>query len=143
MTIFSSTWTFVQWGNKINSGASGDGNKNLDSRMSAWELLGPLLVVCTAPVRNKQVVAMVDNEGSVRMYNKSSTAKCQLCNTLLVAINDVVVALNTDLFVEKITRCSNKQATAADALSKMDLKTFRRMMPKASPGPGPDNVEPL
>ena len=44
--------------------------------MSAWELLGPLLVVCTAPekVRNKQVVAMVDNEGSVRMYNKGWAA---------------------------------------------------------------------
>ena len=78
---------------------------------------------------------MVDNEGSVRMYNKGWTAKCQLCNTLLVAINEVAIALNTDLFVEKITRCSNNQATAADALSKMDLKTFRQMMPEASPGP--------
>ena len=137
MTIFPSIWTFMQWSYKINSGAPGDGNKNLDSRMSAWELVGPLLVVCTAPdkVRNKQVVAMVDNEGSVRMYNKGWTAKCQLCNTLLVAINEVAVALNTDLFVEKITRCSNNQATAADALSKMDLKTFRQMMPEASPGP--------
>ena len=61
MAIFPSTWTVVQWGNKNDSGAVGDGNKILDSRMSAWELLGPLLVVCTVPdkVRNKQVVARV------------------------------------------------------------------------------------
>ena len=67
MIIYKSTWTIVQWGRKINKGALGEGNKNLESRMSAWELLGPLLVVCTAPdkVKNKQVVVMVDNEGSV------------------------------------------------------------------------------
>ena len=137
MAIFPNTWTFVQWGNKINRGDLGEGNKNLNSRMSAWELLGPFLVVCAAPntVRNKQVVVMVDNEGSVRMYNKGWTTKCQICNTLLMAINEVAIALNTDLFVNKITRCSDSQATAADALSKMDLKTFRQMMPLASPGP--------
>jgi hypothetical protein len=137
MAIFPNTWTFVQWGKKINEGAKSDNNKKLDSLMSAWELLGPLLVVCTAPdkVRNKQIVAMVDNEGSVRMYNKGWTTKCQLCNTLLVAINEVALALNTDLFVEKIRRCSDDQATAADALSKMDLKTFRTMMPEANAGP--------
>lgn len=105
--------------------------------MSAWELLGPLLTVCTAPnrVRNKQVVVKVDNEGSVRMFSKGWTTKCQLCNTILVAINEVATALNVDLFVEKIRRCSNVQAKAADALSKTDFGLFRRLMPEANPGP--------
>ena len=111
--------------------------KCLDSLLSAWELLGPLLVVCAAPdkVRNKQVEVMVDNEGSVRMFAKGWTTKCQLCNTIMVAINEIAVALNPDVFVTKIRRCSNEQAKNADALSKLDLKSFREMMPMANPGP--------
>ena len=137
MTIYPNTWTFVQWGNMINKGFKTADGKSLDSMLSAWELLGPLLVVCTAPdkVRNKQVVVMVDNEGSVRMYTKGWTTKCQLCNTIIVAINEIAVALNADVFVEKITRCSNDEAKAADALSKMKLEYFRKMMPQANHGP--------
>ena len=137
MTVFPNIWTFVMWGKKINSGTLTSDGKSLDSLMSAWELLGPLLVLCAAPdtVRNKQVVVMVDNEGSVRMFQKGWTTKCQLCNTILGAMNEVATALNTDIFVQKIRRCSNDQAKAADALSKMDLKCFREMMPMANPGP--------
>ena len=78
---------------------------------------------------------MVDNEGSVRMYEKGWTTKCQLSNTLLVAINQVASALGVDLFIHKIRRCSNNQAKAADALSKMDLVDFRKCMPGANKGP--------
>ena len=78
---------------------------------------------------------MVDNEGSVRMYEKGWTTKCQLCNTLLVAINQVASALGVDLFITKIRRCSNAQAIAADALSKMDMVEFRKCMPDANKGP--------
>jgi hypothetical protein len=137
MAIYPYIWTFVQWGIKINRGAKMANGKCLDSLLSAWELLGPLLVVCAAPdkVRNRQVEVMVDNEGSVRMFAKGWTTKCQLCNTIMVAINEIAVALNTDVFVTKIRRCSNEQAKAADALSKFDLKSFREMMPMANPGP--------
>ena len=137
MTIFPDLWTFVMWGRKINGDGKTTNGKALESLMSAWELLGPLLTLCTAPnrVRNKQVVVMVDNEGSVRMFDKGWTTKCQLCNTILVAINEIAVALNVDLFVEKIRRCSNDQAKAADALSKSDFSFFRKLMPKANPGP--------
>ena len=94
-------------------------------------------VGATAPdkVRNKQVVVMVDNEGAVRMFGKGWTTKCQLCNTILVAINEVAMALNVDLFLEKIRRCSNTQAEAADALSKADFASFRKLMPQANSGP--------
>ena len=137
MTIYPNTWTVLQWGDKINKGYKTAGGKSLDSILSAWELLGPLLVVCTAPnqVRNKQVVVMVDNEGSVRMYGKGWTTKCQICNTILVAINEIAVALNAEVFVNKITRCSDDQSKAADALSKMKLKYFRNLMPEANAAP--------
>ena len=58
-----------------------------------------------------------------------------ICNTIFVAINERAVALNVDLFVEKIRRCSNNEAKAADALSKADFVFFRKLMPKARPGP--------
>ena len=137
MTIFPDIWTFVMWGKKINGeGITSDG-KGYENLMSAWELLGPLLTVSAAPdrVRNKQVAVMVDNEGSVRMHKKGWTTKCQLCNTILVALDEVAVGLNVDLFIEKIRRCSNNEAKAADALSKADFRFFRKMMPKARPGP--------
>ena len=136
-TIFQDIWTFVMWGKKINGkGITSDG-KGYENLMSAWELLGPLLTVSAVPerVRNKQVAVMVDNEGSVRMHKKGWTTKCQLCNTILVALNEVALALNVDLFIEKIRRCSNNEAKAADALSKADFRFFRKMMPEARPGP--------
>ena len=137
MTIFPNIWTFVLWGEKINKGTLTEGGKSLANVMSAWELVGPLLTLCAAPntVRAKQVEVMVDNEGSVRMYEKGWTTKCQLCNTLLVAINQVASALGVDLFITKIRRCSNAQAIAADALSKMDMVEFRKCMPDANKGP--------
>ena len=39
------------------------------------------------------------------------------------------------MFIEKIRRCSNNEAKAADALSKADFRFFRKMMPEARPGP--------
>ena len=45
------------------------------------------------------------------------------------------MGLNVDLFVDKIRRCSNDEAKAADALSKSDFGFFRKLMPKARPGP--------
>ena len=137
MIISPDIWTFVMWGKKINGeGITADG-KGYENLMSAWELLGPLLTVCSAPdrIRNKQVVTMVDNEGAVRMYQKGWTTKCQLCNTIIRAINEIAVGLNVDLFVEKIRRCSNKEAKAADALSKSDFRFFRKLIPNARPGP--------
>ena len=44
MTIYPNIWTFVMWEIKINCGIKLDNGKALDSLMSAWELLGPLLV---------------------------------------------------------------------------------------------------
>ena len=137
MTIYPDIWTFVMWGKKINGeGRTADG-KGLENLMSAWELLGPLLTVCTAPdrIRNKQVVVMVDNDGAVKMYHKGWTTKCQLCNTIMVAMDEIAAALNVELFIEKIRRCSNVEAKAADALSKSDFSFFRKLMPGANPGP--------
>jgi hypothetical protein len=69
------------------------------------------------------------------MYRKGWTTACDLCNTLLVALYQVSTALDCELFIYNIMRCSTKEAEAADALSKMDLGRFRRTMPGADLAP--------
>ena len=101
--------------------------------MSAWELVGPLLVLVCAPdnVRGKQVVTYVDNAGSVQMYNKGWSSKCNLCNTVVRAIHLVAYALKCDFWVQKIKRCSSQESEAADALFKSHRHRFLTNMPGA------------
>ena len=80
---------------------------------------------------HKQVEIFVDNDGSVRMWNKGWTTKCDLCNTILLAIHQISAALDIEVFVSGIARCSTFEADAADALSKCDLERFWRLAPGA------------
>ena len=57
---------------------------------------------------------------------------CNLCNIILVAMHQVSTALACELFVTNIGRCSNKEAVAADALSKCDMGRFLVNMPEAN-----------
>ena len=50
-------------------------------------------------------------------------------STLVRAINHIAVALNSRAYVEKVERCSSKEACGADALSKGDYKKFRDLFP--------------
>ena len=130
-------WSLVTWGRRINEGWAAYDGKSLAHKLSAWELAGPLLglVISGNKVTGKQVVAWVDNDGSVAMYRKGWTTACDICNTLLVALYQVSTALDCDLYINNIMRCSNKEAEAADALSKMDMKRFRENMHGADLAP--------
>ena len=91
----------------------------------------------TAPelLKNKQAVAYVDNIGSVIIYKKGWSTVCNLANTIVRAIYLVATALHCDFWIEKITRCSNHGAEAADALSKCDYPRFLENMPGAEAQP--------
>ena len=67
--------------------------------MSAWELLGPLLMLCSMPDRlfGRQLIGWVDNSGSVRIYQKGYSTKCNLCCTMITAIHDVASALGCEV----------------------------------------------
>ena len=134
MTIYPNIWTYVPWGRRINEGWKAYDGKNLSHKMSAWELLGPLLtLVCGGNMLSgKQVEVFVDNVGSVTMWTKGWSTVCNLCNTILVAKHQVSTALACELFVTNIGRCSNKEAVAADALSKCDMGRFLVNMPEAN-----------
>ena len=58
-----------------------------------------------------------------------------LCTTLALAIQEVAESINCELEIAKIKRCSNVQASAADAISKAEWRRFRQLMPGATPEP--------
>ena len=77
----------------------------------------------------------MDNSGSVTMWAKGWSRVCDLCNTILVALHQVSTALACELYITNIGRCSNKEAKAADALSKCDMNRFLINMPEANIAP--------
>jgi hypothetical protein len=119
-------WFFVPWPGRINKGVRAADGKKLSRKMSALELVGPLVAVASAvsTYRNKPVVIWVDNIGSVRKWEKGYSTRCELCTTLVKAIATVAAGLGCRLDIRKITRCS---VPAADALSKADFGRFRRL----------------
>ena len=132
-------WCYLPWGidSPINSSLKFEDGKMFCNKMSAWELVGPLLVLTAGVelVRNRSLVIPVDNRGSVCIYAKGWCTSCLLCSTLALAISEVAASINCRLEVVKIRRCSNALAEAADAISKADFKRLRRLMPGASAGP--------
>ena len=86
-------------------------------------LAGPLLAITSAPnhVRNKQVVAFIDNIGSVHWWAKGWTNGCNLGNSVIGALHLVTKALNVELFIQHVPRCSCREALVADAISKSNF----------------------
>jgi hypothetical protein len=123
------SWFYVPWSNKINRGVKSVDGKKLSRKMSALELVGPLVVIAAAfrLCRNSPVRIWVDNIGSVRIWEKGYSASCDLCTTLVKAIATVAAGLGCVVAIEKITRCSVPGAVAADALSKADFTRFRKV----------------
>jgi len=123
-------WCYLPWGRKINTGVRFDGKK-LSSKMSALELVAPLVCLASEPllVRAQPVRILVDNSGSVRIWLKGYSSRCRLCTTLVTAMATVAAAMGTSVFVEKVARCSGRGASAADALSKGLFPRARRCWP--------------
>jgi hypothetical protein len=135
--IYPDWWTYTPWGRAINSGKRYRDGKMLSKKMSAWELVPCLAVLCAGSevVRGRPLVIYVDNSGSVAIYNKGWCTSCMLCTTLVVAMSQVAAAVNCRLEIRKIRRCSTAGARAADSLSKAAFSNFRRDMPESSEWP--------
>ena len=135
-------WCYLPWGEEINGShllppvLHSDG-KRLDRKMSALELVGPLMVLTAGVelVRGRALVIPVDNQGSVSIFRKGWCSGCSLATTLALAISEVAASIDCRLEIVKIRRCSNIEASAADAVSKADWLRFRQLMPRAAPGP--------
>jgi hypothetical protein len=122
-------WAYVPWTKKINCGVKADDGKKLSRKLSALELVGPLLCVTAGAdwCRGRPVRVWVDNVGSVTIWKKGYSNRCALCTTLVKAIATVATAIGCRLDVQKIRRCSSPGAVMADHLSKADFNAFRRV----------------
>jgi hypothetical protein len=120
-------WFFAPWSRKINCGVRAEDGKKLSRKMSALELVGPLICLAAGAelCRGKPLRIWVDNSGSVEIWRKGYSSSCGLCTTLVKAIATVAAAFGCKLAIMKVTRCSNVGACLADALSKADFARFR------------------
>ena len=118
--VLEEWWTYVPWSPVINGEGRMETGKRIGRKLTALELVGPLALVCGAPdkVRGKPVRIMVDNAGSVAIWQKGYSTSCVLSSVLVRAIYEVSVAMECTVDIVKITRCSNKGSEMADALSK-------------------------
>jgi hypothetical protein len=132
-------WFYLRWPRKINCGVKAADGKKLSKKLSALELVGPLVAISAAgqlgpglPMR-----VWVDNIGSVLIWKKGYSSSCALCNTIVKAMGTIAAALSCRLTVEKTRRCSSKPAILADALSKANFRAFWAARPPGS------NVDPF
>ena len=122
-------WFYLPWSRKINFGVRALDGRKLSKKLSALELVGPLAAVCAArhfgfrmPMR-----IWVDNAGSVQIWQKGYSTRCQLCTMLVKAMATVAARLAVRVTVQKITRCSCKPAILADLLSKAEFAAFKAL----------------
>ena len=124
--VASNFWVSMTWSRAINTGKpTGDGRR-LDRIMSALELLGPLLALCSAVsfCRGAAVRIWVDNAGSVFIYKKGYSISCPYSSAIATAIDTVAAGIGCHLDIQKITRCSSDGALLADCLSKGAMARF-------------------
>lgn len=124
-------WFIVPWGKRINSGMRAADGKRLNRKLSALELIGPLICISAGRqfCRLRPVRVWVDNAGSVGIWKKGYSTSCPLCSTLVRAIGRVAAALGCTFTIDKITRRSVIGAALADELSKGRLLAFRQQLP--------------
>jgi hypothetical protein len=124
-------WYYVPWGRRINCGMRAEDGKRFSRKLSALELIGPLICVSAGRrhCKLKPVRVWVDNAGSVGIWKKGYSNSCQLCTTPVNATARVCAALGCTLAIDKITRCSNTPAMLADSLSKANFTSFFELWP--------------
>ena len=118
----------LPWGRVINSGVRALDWRCISCKLSALELVGPL--VCLAAgfqlCQWQPVRVWMDNSGSICIFRKGYSTSCALSLTLASATAVVAASIGCRLTVDKITRCSTAGAILADELSKGRFQAFRR-----------------
>ena len=124
--VFENGWSYFPWSRNINFGKRDHNGRLLGKKLSFLELLGPLFVLCAAAeiCRGSTIRVWIDNIGGVKIWQKGYSPTCDLCTVVVRAIAFIASHLQCRVEILKITRCSNRQALMADALSKGDMKRF-------------------
>lgn len=122
-------WFYYPWSKAVNSGCARVGQKKVSRKLSALELIGPLIVLVAGAdwCSNSNVKIWIDNAGSVGIWRKGYCATCQLCTTIVKAMAFVAAGIGCNLEIAKITRCSNSGSTIADALSQGRIHSAKQL----------------
>ncbi len=124
------TWMpWMQWTRDLNCRKRTDKGEKVSRKMTAFELLGPLLVICSAADRlhGQPVRFWMDNVGACNVWKTGYSAACSLSTTVVKAIAMVAATLGCQVNIEKVARCSSPETEMADALSKEEFRRFRKM----------------
>jgi len=124
-------WFMVPWGRKINSGARAADGRRLCRKLSALELVGPLICIAANPLNHsgRPIRIHVDNAGSIGVWRRGYSTRCALCTTLVKAIGRIATAFGSLVHIQKITRCSDDGSILADELSKGRFIAFKQKLP--------------
>jgi hypothetical protein len=125
--IMGSWWYWYPWAKRIQHGILKHKGKKVGRKLTALELIGPLVVIAAnfAECRYRPVTVWVDNSGSIGVWRKGYSNHCSLSTTVAKAINTVATAAGCEIFIKKITRCSTTGAKVADHLSKGEFGAAR------------------
>jgi hypothetical protein len=100
--IFGAWWFYVPWAKRINAGGWRVDGKKVGRKLSALELIGPLIAVTAGHqlFANSHVTCWVDNAGSVAIWRKGYSTKCRLSSTIVTTIAAVApLVINDFLFI--------------------------------------------
>ena len=125
--VLGGWWFYVPWSVRIRAGGWRVDGVKVSRKLSALELVGPLVVVAADQLRNRRLVIWVDNAGSVAIWRKGYSNKCRLSSTLVAAMAAVAAGLGCQVAVRKIARCSDVGSQLADHLSKGNFDGCRRL----------------
>jgi hypothetical protein len=125
--VCGSWWFYVPWSKKINAGGWRIDGKKVGRKLSALELVGPLIAIAAGHKKfaNSHATIWVDNAGSVAIWEKGYSTRCRLASTIVTTIHAIAAAIGCTVHLQKIRRCSNPHAIAADALSKAQFPLAR------------------
>jgi hypothetical protein len=125
--VCGSWWFYIPWPQTINSGGWRVEGKKVGRKLSALELIGPLVAITAGHklFANKHATVWVDNAGSVAIWNKGYSTRYRLSSTIVTTTHTIAAAIGCTLHIQKIRRCSNGPAVAADALSKAQFAAAR------------------
>ena len=99
-------------------------------KLSFLEVRGHLLhlMAFAEECQDRVVATRIDNNGSVRMWQKGYDIKCSVNNCLIRTADYVATSLGCQTFVVGTTRRSSGGVVAADALRMNNLREFSQVM---------------
>jgi hypothetical protein len=120
-------WFYMPWSWAINSGKVAEDGKKWGRKLTALELMGPLVAMAAGwqEFRGVPVNFWVDNSGACNISKHGYSNSCRLSTSIVKATAEIAAAFGCRVEVKKITRCSVPAAEMADALSKADFYRFR------------------